>query len=229
MVDRATAVALFELYAGAVAAVGVETDDGPQIGSAFHVGGGVFVTARHVAEAEIMSLQTTHPSARTFRTVLGVERIETLSSPARAATIDEGLFHPNPDTDIALIRTTGLSPPAVPLVDVDSDAGRRVLLEPVLVMGYPRIPHAIDPPALVVTTAEVIAAPSLWSSSPPLILSTTARGGFSGGLVLAGTGTALGVISQALVADDEQTQLGFLAALRAELIVECLNANGIEI
>lgn len=42
---------LFDRYAAAVAYVAVELPNGDQaIGSAFHVGDGVFVTARHVVE-----------------------------------------------------------------------------------------------------------------------------------------------------------------------------------
>ena len=49
--DSNTAQELFKRFAGAIAYVAVEGQDGVQgIGSAFHVGEGVFVTARHVVE-----------------------------------------------------------------------------------------------------------------------------------------------------------------------------------
>ncbi|MGO9899663.1 MAG: hypothetical protein ACLP0J_08205 [Solirubrobacteraceae bacterium] len=58
--DRAIAIALYERYAGSVAAVEVRTSDGDlSMGSAFHIGEGLYATARHVAQNEIVSMQTT--------------------------------------------------------------------------------------------------------------------------------------------------------------------------
>jgi S1-C subfamily serine protease len=228
-VDRPTAIALYERYAGAVAVVEVETTAGDlSIGSAFHIGHGIYVTARHVAERKIVSLQTTQPSREILRSTLGLERTETLSTPGQAV-VEGSLVHPKEQVDVGIIKTTGLDAPSVSLDDPDEDVGRRLLLEPVLVMGYPRIPLALDPPALVVTTAEVNAAVSRYPDGiPALILSPTARGGFSGGLVLSARGTALGVVARSLVQEDEQVQLGFLSAMRVPQVIECLEAHEIE-
>jgi S1-C subfamily serine protease len=227
--QREDAIALFEHFAGSVAAVEVETDDGLGLGSAFHVGDGLFVTARHVAEHKIVSVQTTQPSQDRLRSRLGVERVVTLSTPAKASYVGRVSFHPNDDVDIAVIATDGLGDaPSVELNDPDEEVGKSLLLEPVLVMGYPRIPLTLDPPALVVTTAEVNAAVALLPSRlPALVLSPMARGGFSGGLVLTASGTALGVVTQSLVEDHDRTQLGYLSALRSAQILECLVANGL--
>ncbi|MGO9899664.1 MAG: trypsin-like peptidase domain-containing protein [Solirubrobacteraceae bacterium] len=144
--------------------------------------------------------------------------------------VDDVIFHPDADVDVAVIQTSGASAPAVALNEPDERIGGRLLLEPVLVMGYPRIPQALDPPALVVATSEVTAAVALYSQRvPTLILSSTARGGFSGGLVLSSSGTALGVIAQSLVEGGEQVQLGFLSALRVSAIIECLEAAGVDV
>jgi hypothetical protein len=228
--DRSHSIALFEKYAGAVALVEVELADGSlTCGSAFHVGDGQFVTARHVVEGgTIRSVQTTHDSTERFRSQLGIERIETLSRPGPALSVARVLGHPDEQVDVAALQTTGIDAPAVPVGTPDEEIGRSVLLEPVLVMGYPRIPLTVDPRALVVCTAEVNAAVKLFSGFASLILSPTARGGFSGGLVLSSTGNALGVISQSLVDKEEQTQLGFLSALRVPEIRCCID-EGVEI
>ena len=137
-----------------------------------------------------------------------------------------GLLSPRSQGRHRCRRVTGIDAPSVPVAVPEHEVGRRVILEPVLVLGYPRIPQTVDPPGSVVTTAEVNAAVKLFAGVASLILSPTARGGFSGGLVLSSAGTALGVISQSLVADHEQTQLGFLSALRAPEIAACLAAGG---
>ncbi|PKQ89426.1 hypothetical protein CXK86_20485 [Paenibacillus sp. BGI2013] len=60
---------LYETYAAAVAYIAVETKDGEQgIGSAFHVGEGVFITARHVIEGNsILKMGTTERARRLTR------------------------------------------------------------------------------------------------------------------------------------------------------------------
>lgn len=189
------------------------------------MGDGLFVTARHVAENEVRSVQTTQESRDTLRSVLGIERTETLSHPGRASRCTRTFFHPNEAVDIGVIEVEGLHAPAVPINDPDQEVGRRLLLDPLLVMGYPRVPQTIDPPALVVTTAEVNAAITMYDGSPGLVLSPMARGGFSGGLVLSEDGTALGVISRSLLKDEDQTELGFLSALRTPQILECFGAH----
>jgi hypothetical protein len=53
---------IFAKYSHAVAYVEVEEKSGDRsIGSAFHIGGGVFVTARHVVENKILDIRITEP------------------------------------------------------------------------------------------------------------------------------------------------------------------------
>src|SRR5436853_7763394 len=108
---------LYEKYASAVAYVAVRTSDGNEsIGTAFHVGEGVFVTARHVVEGnQILRIATTvhryvpDPSGNvsidgrggTFRSIeAGAGRIK--SGPH---------FHPDPTVDVAALRVEGLECP----------------------------------------------------------------------------------------------------------------------
>jgi pyrimidine deaminase RibD-like protein len=63
-VDDERAHALFEEYAAAVAYVAVETADGDEhMGSAFHAGENIWITARHVVEGnKILEIGTTEHS-----------------------------------------------------------------------------------------------------------------------------------------------------------------------
>lgn len=48
------------------------------------------------------------------------------------------------------------------------------------------------------------------------------RGGFSGGLVITEDGFALGVVTQSLLMNREETELGFFTVLSVEPIYVCL-------
>jgi V8-like Glu-specific endopeptidase len=73
--DSGKAREMFEKYAVALAYVAVETPEGDQtVGSAFHVGEGVFVTARHVLENnKILDVASTE---RTYIPLSGAEALE---------------------------------------------------------------------------------------------------------------------------------------------------------
>ena len=108
------------------------------------------------------------------------------------------------------------------------------ILNRVLLLGYPPIPLT-NRAALVANAGEVNAAVELYVQDQKrvhFLVSTMARGGFSGGPVLIAynelnekSGTAvLGVVTQSLVASHAPAESGYMAVLSVDPIYECLEA-----
>lgn len=234
-------------YASALAYIEVEKKDGTKaIGSCFHVGSGVFVTARHVIEGNTISkVKITEPVAiptKEFFGGISVERVQDYDKNVgkilgttpkfkhfqSALTVADGPFyHPEPMADVAVFRVSSVHPETgvVPLGSHLDDWIDRFdwQLSEALVLGYPPIPLTLEP-HLVGTRAEVNATVDLYSSRHVhFILSATPRGGFSGGLALSEYDFALGVVTQSLVRDHLQEESGFFAVLSIEPIYECLS------
>src|SRR5258707_11268687 len=94
-------------------------------------------------------------------------------------------------------------------------------------MGYPRIPLA-NKPVLVASRAEVNAVvDQIIGPHPRFLVSTMARGGFSGGPCLIEWDFALGVITDALVRDHGAVESGFMSVISVEPIFQCLAAHHI--
>jgi hypothetical protein len=216
-------------------------DDVESIGSAFHVGEGVFVTARHVVDnVRINEVQATQAFRRPLK-----EGIPEYSDDAIAAiekaigqpptwpvfqaplhVIKGPFFHSDAAIDVAVFVTEGLhsETPYVPLGShLDDWIGPiDFVLSEVLVLGYPPIPLTREA-HLVVARAEVNAIiTTLPNSKVQFVVSATARGGFSGGLALSEYDFALGVISASLTKNHEAAELGFMAVISIEAIYECL-------
>jgi Trypsin-like peptidase domain len=230
-VDAQIAQALYERYAGSVAFIEVLSERGDlELGSAFHIGDGLFATARHVVDANIQRIETTEASSETFRSLLDVDRVESLSEPSAASHVPEPLLHPDDDVDVAVLDVQGIAAPAVPLTGHDTEPGSRVALEPVLVFGYPWIPQSAQRP-LVAATCEVSAEIDTLDGQRALVLSATARRGMSGGPVIAQSGSLRGLLIRSLVEQEgdqpEPAHRGLLAALKPEAIFECLDHHGL--
>lgn len=221
---------LYERYSSAVAYVVVKTQTGDEsIGSAFHVGDGVFVTARHVVDGnEMLHIGTTtsilvddpngpvtiHDKPGKFREILPGEGI-IRSGPH---------FHPDDSIDVAAITVDGLEPPIIPLGShlddwMNDDA---FMLAQVLIMGYPPIPFS-NRPQLVAARAEINAVVDKYTGGHPhFVVSAMPRGGFSGGPCIVEWDFALGLVTESLIAGDHPTELGFMAVLTVESIFVCL-------
>lgn len=223
--------ALFIQYVSAVAYVAVERPDGSQrIGTATHVGDGVYVTARHVIEGNrIIEIVSTE---RTFvRLPEGADTQEFINDgtrqwPAHSVyndhmTVARGpYFHPSEKVDLAAFVVDGADPltPWVPLGSHLDDwiGGTDLVLTEVVVMGYPPIPMTRRP-YLVATRAEINAQVDYYDT-PHVhwIVSTPARGGFSGSMVIDERGIGLGVVNRSVVADGGPEELGFMSATSVE-------------
>lgn len=203
--------ALFGRFSAAVAYVAVEKDDGTHgIGTATHVGEGVFVTARHVVDGhqvvEVASTEHTFvrlPEGTDSQLTVHVgddewpdHRVANESMSLASGVV----FHPDPSVDLAAFRLAGCDPltPWVPFGDHLDDwlASGEFLLSEVIVMGYPPIPMTRKP-YVVAARAEVNAQVDYYDTpNVHWILSTMARGGFSGAMVIDERGLALGVVGQ---------------------------------
>jgi len=142
-VVKQSAKELYADYSAAVLPVVVKDDNGdPGIGSAFHVGSGSFVTARHVVKkmtdccVEVDSFRHARPLQETdhFREH---DRFELIAF--------EPYFHPDSNVDVAVFSVPSLS--NLPHVSLgghldDWINDDQFFLNEVLVLGFPPIPLA---------------------------------------------------------------------------------------
>jgi hypothetical protein len=236
--DTQQARAIFEKFGGAMAYVAVEKTDGTQsIGSAFHVGEGVFVTARHVVEGlrilEIATTERSYIDAKDSEETLvsiatpdGAQRRVHLVTSSTLEIESGPYFHPDETVDVAVFRVQGYDPrlPWVPLGShLDDWLGESdFVLAEAIVLGYPPIPFTTRP-YLVAARAEINAQVDLRGTRHVhFVVSATPRGGFSGGLAVVEYGFALGVITTSLVMNHKEPESGFFSVLTVEPILNCL-------
>ncbi len=225
----------FDKFRDCVAFIEVQDEFGEiRIGSCFHVGEGTFVTARHVIENLTIShigfddyrfLKRGHKDLATFREACEVEQ--------NGIKIEVGpFFHSDSSIDIACFRATPFPDSYIPLGGhFDDFLGRfDLLLYRTLILGYPPIPFS-NRPNLIACSGEVTALIDKYTGGHPhFLISTMARGGFSGGPVLIaynesneeGGTAALGIVTESLIRDNREIELGYLAVLTVEPIYNCL-------
>ena len=181
----------------AVVFVEVKTSNGLSIGTAFHVGSGYFVTARHVIEDnEITKVGQSDLSSKTRINPDGSPTRQTMFQNFEKSGREVKRFeHPNASVDVAIIQLTGNLgargaardfQPSMELADnADVLTEGELLTTEVKVFGYPPIPFAINPqPPLVTSPGEICAVTTdRTDKRRHLIISSLARGGFSGGPV----------------------------------------------
>ena len=222
----------YEEYRGAMAYIEVVDRAGNHsIGSAFHIGEGVFVTARHVVEGlTIKSMATTEeflvPDKQGNVHINGQEGRFKSILPKKLKIKDGPLYHPEKQIDVALVITEEtdlkLIPPSPYHDDWVSDQG--FILAPTVVMGYPPIPFSKEP-KLFVASGEINAIVDKYTGGHVhFVISTMPRGGFSGGVCIAGN-MALWVIVESLVNDNKDTELGYMSVLSMEPILTCLKEH----
>ena len=253
--DSLRARQLYVQHASAMAYIDVEKPDGIRsIGSAFHVGDGIFVTARHVVEGnQIIEIKITEPiavsSREYFTEVMKLDvtdeyieeydaRLTINGHPPlfkhymRELEIIKGpYFAENEHLDIAAFGVREIHPAAGVIklgVHWDDWVFRGLWhLSDALILGYPPIPM-VNQAMLVAARAEIntFVVPR-HVQAVHFILSAMPRGGFSGGVAIHEDGVALGVITSSFLSNNMPEQLGFLAVLSIEAIVNCLQRNGL--
>jgi len=236
---------LFQRYAPCMAFIAVIDADGKEgVGSAFHVGEGIFVTARHVVEGAIVTeVKPTHLFRLPLKGAVpqysddAIKEITNTIGQAptwplfqKSLQITKGpFFHSDAAIDVAIFATDGLHPstPCVPLGTHPDDwiVRKSFVLSEVLILGYPPIPLTREA-HLVAARAEINAVVTLTlSPKVQFVVSALPRGGFSGGLALSEYDFALGVVSSSLTMNHEAAELGFMAVISVEAIYECLAAH----
>lgn len=235
--DTGAARAMFVDFACAMAYIEVEDQTGGiGIGSAFHVGEGVFVTARHVVEnftiREIGSTETRHVPVEESE-ASGASVVENGTARPVHTVRNEVLrlrrgpfFHPDDSVDVAVFQVEDIDS-RTPVVRLGSHLDDWLgesdfVLTEAVILGYPQIPKA-KRPNLVGTRAEVSAMIDRYDAPHVhFVLSAMARGGFSGGLVLSEYGYALGMVTSSLLSGDYSAELGYMTAVGVEPLYVCL-------
>jgi len=221
---------LYDTYAAGVAYISVIGTNGNEgIGSAFHIGDGIFITARHVVEGKkIKEIGTTIYQRQYFeidetRTTDAV-RVNLQYTPQKTERFFGPYLHPDEKIDVAALVIPDIEAPILPLGDhLDDWLGNELILSSALVFGYPPIPFAKEP-LLIVSKAEINAIVDKYTGGHPhFVLSTMARGGFSGGPALTDYGAVLGVVTESLVWNDQPTELGYLSIISVEGIYNCIS------
>jgi hypothetical protein len=205
--------------AGAVAFIAIVDANGDEgIGSAFHIGDGIFVTARHVIEGATIKEIATTKSAHLSEEAGGK------SVPPRRLEIVEGPFFGAEGLDVAVFRVD-LGNTPLPAISVsqhtDYSLGENdLVLSDILVLGYPPIPFTTIP-SQVVALGQINAVVRV-RHSPVLhfIASATARGGFSGGVALDQSGLALALVTESLGTGDMPVETGYMSLLSIEPAVD---------
>src|SRR4051794_3315532 len=104
---------LYQKYAAAVAYVAVETPSGDhRIGSAFHLGENIWVTARHVVDGnKILEIGTTTNSIEDYSEKLeknnGVLDGDWFSASGGYKVVGQPMLHPEQGVDVAVLRLEG--------------------------------------------------------------------------------------------------------------------------
>ncbi|MEW8040449.1 MAG: serine protease [Candidatus Thiodiazotropha endolucinida] len=236
-VKRSWAEKQFRKYRSSVAYIEtIGDDDKIRIGTCFHVGEGIFVTARHVIENKLISNIGFDDGMATLQLL---ERPENWGekSHGEVSILKGPFFHENNDIDVACFKAEPYPRQYIPLGGhLDNWLGQyELVLYSTLLMGYPPIPFS-DRPVLVASAGEVNALIDKYTGGHPhFIVSSMARGGFSGGPALVAyneqneeTGTAaLGLVTESLASDGQAAELGYTAVLTVEPIYRSLEKNGV--
>ena len=200
---------------GAIAYVVVETKSGDEsIGTAFHIGDGFFVTAKHVLENNrILEVSITQP----LGSITGYHNNH-LSEDIRPRTLKlVGEPHlADGDVDVAVFNIEAADNiPAIKLSSTDdiNQSEENVLLSPVVCVGYPPIPLTTHPFQVAVDGKINALVRVRGSKHLTYVISATSRGGFSGGPVLDESGIAIGLVTESLVRDNHLVETGFFTCL----------------
>jgi hypothetical protein len=225
---------VYDTYGAGVGYISVINSNGNEgVGTCFHIGDGVFITAKHVVEnCKIKEIGTTVHQRQYFETeetkTTGMVRVNLTFTPQTTSNFVGPFLHPDSKIDVAALLVPDITAPVLLLGDhLDDWLGQEHILSEAVVMGYPPIPYAREP-LLIVSKCEVNAIVDKYTGGHPhFILSSMARGGFSGGPAITSEGIVLGVVTESLIANDQPTELGYLSVMSVEGIYNCISHHRI--
>jgi hypothetical protein len=225
---------IYDSYASAIAYICVVDSRGDQqVGTCFHIGEGVFITARHVVEGfSIKEIGTTVSQRKYYErpdtSTSGFASVEIPYFPTVTDRFQGPFFHPDKQIDVAALVIPGLQAPIIPLGDhLDDWLGDELILSTAIVFGYPTIPFSRGP-LLISAKCEINAIVDKYTGGHPhFIMSTMARGGFSGGPAITESGFTLGVVTESLTSNHQPVELGYLSVLSVEAIYNCISHHRI--
>lgn len=173
------------------------------IGTAFNLGDGYFATARHVIKGNTILKLGRHDTSMSAN--IADERVTYVTRfPAfETNKIVQVFDHPSDDVDVSVIQIERTD--ILPVIQLDPGTDAKTegdwLMDEVVTMGYPPIPFTIAA-HLVVFRGEVSAViMNRLDKHRHFVISGMARGGFSGGPVMAVAtpNRAIGIICNSLV------------------------------
>ena len=211
-----------------IAYIAVETTNGLEsIGTAFHIGQGYFVTAKHVVQNnKIIEVGITQPLSpvKDYHSL----PLSDSERPLILKIISEPVLAAGEIDDVAIFQVEQYE--SIPAVKLDSihdihQSEDLALLSNVLCIGYPPIPLTIHPFQVAVDATVSALINIRGSDYLSYIVSATARGGFSGGPIISKEGKAIGIITESLVRDNNAVETGFMSCLSiaavANLALSC--------
>lgn len=178
----------------------------------FHIGDGLIVTARHVMRETVKKPDIIgEVEVEVDRTLQGIIR----EVDQQNLTVTKAHYHSDIRVDLAVLETdfeahvlrndSGIKranqgrSASIPIGShVDGWISDQFILDKVLVMGYPAVPWA-QSSVLVTAEAEINAlVQNVRVPHPYYVVSSTARGGFSGAPVISDAGFVIGIIVESL-------------------------------
>ncbi len=222
---------LYLRYCNAVAFLEVEKEGTIGVGTAFHIGDGIYLTAKHVVEGQnIKTIETTtrgyyfDPKGNAEFNGVRYKQFDR----QKGRLVSGPHYNDAGNDDVALIVVDGIDAPTIPISAESHDYmfdDDEIALSKVLVMGYPPVPFA-DGPRLFAAKGEINTVIDKYTDpNPYFIISTMARGGFSGGPCIAKDGSGLGIITESLVYDNKPAETGYMSVTTAKAIYRLLLAT----
>jgi len=221
---------LYDDYRPAIVRITIRTREGDLAnGCGFHIGHGNIVTAKHVLDdGELDAVTRVYDDEPVH-----VRKVLDSSEPG----IDLALLQTDFDLSDYVNKTHFLGDKRrqdaktdrIPLSFFTNEfLGAGFVLTKVLLMGFPRVPRS-NKTYLLAVTGEVNALIGKYREEQPhFIISTVARGGFSGGPVINEYGSLLAVLIESLYEQDQAEENGFASAIAIEPLLNLLAEHGIE-
>lgn len=209
----------------------IETEDqlgNIQIGNCFHIGDGIFLTARNVIENK--SIKNIGFDSNIFTNESSQKLDYFTENSKRLNIIDGPFFHVDIDVDVGCFRLDFIPNKFIPLSrHIDNYLGHsEFLLHRTLLLGHPPMPYT-SKPVLAAAIGDINAIVNIFDDKYlHYVVSSTMKMGFCGGPVLVAHNelnkhsetVLLGLVTNILSLNHENN--GLLAVLSIEPIYLCL-------